>query len=220
MATKPKRAPLPALTPGQLDLAHALYLRRGATPRWVASQFQPRVDWRSVEATARALRWKEEKLQLDIARERRSKLEADAQLALEVEQDECHAAQARRTLQLRELLVEGAFEAVGKMTPAEKLSALRHVDDLKDLQFVERLARGRATDKIEADAAENLRALSERMLEALTARAAEAQQTPPGAASTPPEAPPAPATTAPDGPPAAPSTPPVPPARAGRRKGG
>lgn len=178
---KPKRAPPPDLTPDQFDLAEYLYLRRGATSRWVAAQFKPSVSWRSVEAAARALGWKEKKLRLDIARERRTKLDADARLALEIEQDERHAARARRELDLREQLVEGAFQAVGKMTPAEKLQALRQVGALKDLQFVERLARGRATDKIEADAAENLRALSEKMLEALTRRAAEAT-TPPAEA--------------------------------------
>lgn len=174
---KSKRSPPPDLTPDQLGLAEPLYLRRGATPRWVAAQFKPRVSWRSVEAAARALGWKEQKLRLDIARERRTKLDADARLAQEIEQDERHAARARRELDLREQLVEGAFQAVGKMTPAEKLQALRQVGALKDLQFVERLARGRATDKIEADAAENLRALSEKMLEALTAKAASAQST-------------------------------------------
>lgn len=187
--TAPRPTP-PDLSPDQLDLARNLYLRRGATPKWVAEVLG--VTWRSVQSAAIGLGWVREREERDDLRKRRAKPDAIAQVALEAEQDERHAALARRELELREALVEKAQAALVDMSPKDALRALGRFSGLKDLQFVERLARGRATDKIEADAAENLRALSEQMLEALTRKAVEAQ-VPPAEGPAPPAAPAPPA---------------------------
>jgi hypothetical protein len=180
MTTKGKRPPRPALAPDQYDTAHALYLRHGATPRWVAAHLTPPVDWRTVQAAVHGLGWDLEKLLLEKARTLRAKRGAEEQIALEVEQDEHHAALARREMELRERLVEKAHMAVDGMTPAEAVRALGKVASFKDTQFVERLARNRATERVADDAAENLRALSEKMLAAL---AKKAQGEPPDGAA-------------------------------------
>jgi hypothetical protein len=189
MAARGKHPPRPALAPDQLDLARSLYLRRGATPKWVAQQFDPPLDWRTIQAAALQLGWALEREKLDDARKARRRPDAEAQIALEVEQDERHAAQARRELDLRDLLIARAFSDVQGMTAKEARAALRAVSGIKDLQFVERLARNRATERIADDAAENLRAVSEKMLAALEKKKTEGA--PPAAAAPAPAAPPA-----------------------------
>jgi hypothetical protein len=105
------------------------------------------VDWRTVESAACSLGWKDEKRARDMARERRAKPDAEAQVAIEAEQDERHADQARRVLDARDLLIERAIGDIQGMTAKEARRALRDFDGLKDLQFVERIARGRSTEK-------------------------------------------------------------------------
>ena len=147
MAPHAKRPPRPALAPDQLDLARVLYLRLGATAKWVADQLDPPCDWHTVVAAARHLGWDVEREHLSDARKARAKPNAEAQIALEVEQDERAAARARREWDLRDLLLERAFSDVSTMTPKEARRALQVVTGMKDLQFVERLARGRMTDR-------------------------------------------------------------------------
>lgn len=142
--TAPRPTP-PDLSPDQLDLARNLYLRRGATPKWVAEVLG--VTWRSVQSAAIGLGWVREREERDDLRKRRAKPDAIAQVALEAEQDERHAALARRELELREALVEKAQAALVDMSPKDALRALGRFSGLKDLQFVERLARNRNTDK-------------------------------------------------------------------------
>lgn len=147
-----KRAvPLPDLTPDQLDTARNLYLRRGATPKWVAEQLG--VSWRSVESAIQTLGWALDRRERDELRRSRAKPDAAAQVALEAEQDERHAALARRELDLREALVEKAHAALVDMTPEQALRSLSRFSGLKDLQFVERLARNRSTDKTDSTTA-------------------------------------------------------------------
>lgn len=107
------------------------------------------MHWRSVEAASQGLGWALERTKREDARKARAKPDAARQVEIEVEQDERHAAIAKRELELREALVEKAATAVGTMTAKEALSALRSVGDAKGLQFVERMARGRTTDKTE-----------------------------------------------------------------------
>lgn len=145
--TKPRNRDLPTLTPDQLDSARALYMRRGSSAAWVASELGVTVQ--SVKGAAKREGWDWDRDLRKDARNAREKPDAAHQAELEAEQDERHAAIAKRELELREALVEKAATAVGTMTAKEALSALRSVGDAKGLQFVERMARGRTTDKTE-----------------------------------------------------------------------
>jgi transposase-like protein len=157
MAVEKTRSNLPSLTPDQLDTARALYLRRGATIQWVAAALG--VSSVSVRAACHREQWDYEKNLREAARTARAKPNAERQTEIEAEQDECHAALARREIELRKALVEKAAAAVGDMTPREAMRALRAVSGSKDLQFVERLARDRKTDKTETTTSEVAQAL-------------------------------------------------------------
>lgn len=182
-----KRLPRPTLAPEQLDAAEVLYLARiarhlspGALSRWVADQLYPPCHWRSVQAAAQRLGWELERLRREDARKARAKPDAARQVEIEAEQDERHAALAARELDLRARLIEKAHEAVQGMTPKEAVRALRSVGTSKDGQFVERLARGRTTDKTEVD--DETKTRREAFWKALHGRLAERDQSggPPG----------------------------------------
>lgn len=155
----PPKSKTPSLPVEQLDVARALFLRRGATPKWVASQLDPPAHWRAVEAAARQFGWIGERLDRNAALSRSNKRSSEEMVALEAEQDERHALQARRVLEARDMLIDRAVSDIQTMSPAQARKALRDFDGLKDLQFVERLARDRKTDKTETTTSEVAQAL-------------------------------------------------------------